>query len=350
MSHQSRIPMKFSYRLAFINHQTRLDDLSRDLTSLTAASAMTAMPVAALALDIETVNWWNQHQERVALIQLAYRQEQEMRVAVIDTLSPLDLSALRPALESTQFTKVIHNAAFDSTRLARHFGITTAPVHDTMLAARRNGERRYSLQAQAAQHLNLPLDKGAQTSDWSSRPLSPKQLDYAARDAVATLMLYEHQRARSLRGEYRLRADVSSTQTALPLLADDTPRIRHAKALPSKQASVSSGENLSAEETPQSTQDPTLSVASLALLGIITELPTRYSPERLAVSVGSERVGLAGWILDRMLGRDADMDEASAKLMIADLHHRKLITITPTHRMEASAEGTKLWHRHKSVT
>ena len=134
MSHQSRIPMKFSYRLAFINHQTRLDDLSRDLTSLTAASSMTAMPVAALALDIETVNWWNQHQERVALIQLAYRQGLEMLVAMIDALSPLDLSALRPALESTQLTKVIHNAAFDATRLARHFGITTAPVHDTMLA------------------------------------------------------------------------------------------------------------------------------------------------------------------------------------------------------------------------
>ncbi|MCP9496069.1 MAG: hypothetical protein MSG64_16600 [Pyrinomonadaceae bacterium MAG19_C2-C3] len=339
--------MKLNYRLAFINHQTRLDDLSRHLTSLIAADTTAARTgAAALVLDIETVNWWNQQHERIALIQLAYRERQEMRVAVIDSLSPLDLTALRPALESTRLTKVIHNAAFDATRLARHLGITTAPIYDTMLAARRNGERRYSLQAQAAQHLNLPLDKSPQTSDWSLRPLSPKQLDYAARDVVATLLLYEHQRERSLRGEYQMRVADASTQETLPLLAT-LPRAQHAKARTPKRAGASPDESLAAE-APQPTPDSTLSVASLALLGIIAELPSRYSPERLAVSLGDERVGLAGWIVDRMLGRDADMDEADTKMMIADLHQRRLITITPSRRMEASASGSLLWQQHKS--
>ncbi len=322
--------MKPNYRIAFINNQDRLAALCESLA-----------PVSALALDIETVNWWNQQHERVALLQLAYRERRELRVAVIDTLARLDLSVLRPALESNLATKAIHNAAFDATRLARHFEIVTTPIFDTMLAARRNGERRYSLQAQASQHLNLPLDKRTQTSDWGLRPLSPTQLDYAARDAAATLMLYEHQRGRSLRGEYHVRAGVSSTQTALPLIAS-LPGKRTLKKERVAAETRPMQESMSAEDTP-------LSVASLALLGIITELPSRYSPEQLAVSLGDERVGLAGWIIDRMLGTETDVDEAEAKMLIADLHQRKLIAITPTRRMEASAAGGKLWQQHKHI-
>ena len=37
-----------------------------------------------------------------------------------------------------------------------------------------------------------------------------------------------------------------------------------------------------------------LHAPAVALLGVLTELAGRYSPERLAVSAGSERVGLAG--------------------------------------------------------
>ena len=105
-------------------------------------------------------------------------------------------------------------------------------------------------------------------------------------------------------------------------------------------------ETMSATSQPAEADSP-LSVASLALLGIITELPSRYSPEQLAVSLGDERVGLAGWIVDRMLGTETDVDEAGAKIIIADLHQRKLITITPTRRMEATLTGGKLWQRHK---
>lgn len=328
-------PIKPSYRIAFINNPERLANLCESLAH-----------VSALALDIETVNWWNQQHERVALLQLAYRERREMRVAVIDTLARLDLTALRPTLESNSTTKAIHNAAFDATRLARHYSITTHPIFDTMLAARRNGERRYSLQAQAAQHLALPLDKRAQVSDWSLRPLSPAQLDYAARDAAATLMLYEHQRGRSLRGEYQVRPDVSSSQTALPLVAS-LPRQRILKNESKSADDRVTKESKSADAS--SAADSPLSVASLALLGIIAELPSRYSPEQLAVSLGDERVGLAGWIIDRMLGTEADVDEASAKMMIADLHQRRLINITPTRRMEASIAGGKLWQQHKHL-
>jgi hypothetical protein len=313
--------MKLDYRIAFINDQPRLRTLCEGLRS-----------VSALALDIETINWWNPQAERVALIQIAYRVGNELRVAVIDALTRLDPAILRAPLELGAATKVIHNAAFDAARLVRHYKISAAPIHDTMLAARRGGEKRYSLKAQVEKHLNLPLDKRAQLSDWSLRPLNPKQLSYAALDAVAALLLYEHQMSRGLKGDYRLRSEITDEQGALPL-GDSLPHTGRVE------------KSISADQRPPKSVD--LSDTSLALLGIITELPSRYGPEQLAVSVGEDRVGLAGWIIDRVLGKDADLDESTAKLNIAGLCQRGLVRITSTRRLEANESGRDIWQKQK---
>jgi len=315
--------MKLNYRIAFINDQSRLTAFCESLGS-----------VAALALDIETSDWWNPQHERVALIQLAYRVNHELRVAVIDALAGLDPTLLRHPLELPTTTKVMHNAGFDAVRLSRHFKISIAPIYDTLLAARRSGEKRYSLKAQVEKHLNLPLDKHAQQSDWSLRPLDPRQLDYAARDAVATLLLYEHQVKRGLNGAYRLRAENAREQSALPL-GTSLPLVGQVEG------------HAPADQRPPARAE--LSASSLALLGIITELPSRYYPEQLAVSVDDYRVGLAGWIIDRVVGTDVDLDESSARNEIAALCQRGLVRITPTRRLEANESGRAVWQKHKFV-
>ncbi|MCA1635284.1 MAG: hypothetical protein LC802_16730 [Acidobacteria bacterium] len=256
--------MKLEYRITFINHPSRLTALSERLCSVT-----------ALALDLETINWWSPQAERVALIQLAYRAGHEVRVAVIDALAPLDPTILRMPLELSGTTKVMHNAGFDAMRLMRHYQVSAGPIHDTMLAARRSGEKRYSLKAQVERHLQLTLDKGAQHSDWSLRPLSPKQLSYAALDAVATLLLYEHQISRGLKGDYRSRAGNSDEQQVALPLSDAAPSASQA--------------GQPAPATQSSPVGADLSASSLALLGIIAELPSRYSPWQLAASVGDDR-------------------------------------------------------------
>ena len=91
-----------------------------------------------------------------------------------------------------------------------------------------------------------------------------------------------------------------------------------------------------------------MSDPAIALLGIITELPSRYHPDGLAASVGSERVGLAGWIIDRTLGTAADLDEESAKLGIIELGERNLVRITATQKLEATGKGANLWFQSKS--
>lgn len=255
-----------------------------------------------------------------------------MRVSVVDALAGLDVSGLRRALESGEVVKAAHNASFDTSRLYRHFEMRVSPVHDTMLAARRAGERGCSLSAQAERHLGLRLDKGPQQSDWSARPLDPRQIAYAALDAAATLLLYEHQVARGLRGEYRPRAWDKEAQGDLPLAVSP---VRVGEALsPAPEA-----EGLPAGVEPNG--------AALALLGVIVEVPSRYGPERLAVSVGVDRVGLAGWLIDRVLGAEAEIDEDGAREAIAYLCASGLVRLTADRKLEASAEGRETWLRRK---
>lgn len=293
--------------------------------------------VTALALDIETINWWDRDAERVALVQLGFREDaaSPIRVAIIDALVGMDLSALRAPLELSLAPKAIHNASFDAMKLARHFGIFTSPIFDTMLAARRSGEKKCSLKALVETHLGFALDKTEQRSDWSRRPLTRDQLEYAALDASCTLLLYERQLARGLRGDYELPAErierPRANQTSLPLSDGALRIVSGAKAVESVQPV--SGE---------------LSRAALALLGIVTELSGRYSPEQLAVSVGSERIGMAGWIVDRMLPGEEDIDETTAKQEIAALSDRGLIQISLSRRLEATSDGKEIWQQNKT--
>ena len=314
------------YRLELINNQKKLRELSEDL-----------LRYSCIALDIETVDWWDRRREKIALVQLAYRVKTALKVAIIDTLAALDLEPLRKPLESKEIIKVIHNAAFDANKLSTHFKIQTAPIFDTMIAARWNREKKYSLKAQAALHLNIHLDKTAQRSDWGRRPLDIKQLDYAARDAYATFLLYENQLSRNLTGSYQTRTPPNEIQATLPL---DMLQIYLESSVPSATKPSAAKENtLDKKKFPSK-----LSAAGVALLGIISKLPLRFGPEQLAVSVNTEsRIGLAGWILDRGLGAESDLDEATARILIAQLTDLGLIEITTSRRLKTTEQGEELW-------
>ncbi len=90
--------------------------------------------------------------------------------------------------------KIAHNAKFDAKFLMRHCGARLGAVFDTYLASNLasagDENDRHSLEAAVNRYLDLPLDKAAQTSDWS-RELSEYQLEYAARDAQVLLPLRE---------------------------------------------------------------------------------------------------------------------------------------------------------------
>lgn len=112
---------------------------------------------------------------------------------LIDALMIDDLSPVASVLADAEIVKLVHNAAFERTVLERH-GLVLEGVVDTMsLSRQRHGVKAdggHSLKAVCARELGALLDKQAQVSDWSRRPLHPWQRDYAALDAEVLLQVY----------------------------------------------------------------------------------------------------------------------------------------------------------------
>jgi ATP-dependent Lhr-like helicase len=144
---------------------------------------------STIGLDVETTLT----SRALCLVQVATAE----RVFLIDPLEVGELEPLAEVLASERITKVIHNASFERSVLGR-YGMTIQPVMDTLAASR---ERRgkvdggHGLKAVCARELGLQLDKAEQTSDWSRRPLSARQLAYAAVDAEVLLKLAERLRS-----------------------------------------------------------------------------------------------------------------------------------------------------------
>jgi ATP-dependent Lhr-like helicase len=116
------------------------------------------------------------------------------RTYLIDPFAVGDLAPLRTVLASSRPTKVIHNARFES-RVLAGVGIELKGVFDTMTVSRtlRGPEilGGHSLAMVVERELGVALDKGAQTSNWSQRPLTNEQIRYAALDAEVLLRLHE---------------------------------------------------------------------------------------------------------------------------------------------------------------
>lgn len=297
-------------RIHFIDRREALIELVGALES-----------VNVFALDIETINWWDREAERVSLLQFALRSDAGPEVYLVDALGEVEIGLLRRPLEMGLQVKAIHNASFDAVKLLRHYGIATSPIHDTMIAARRGGDRECSLRVQAERHLGITLDKAEQRGDWSRRPLSSEQLEYAALDAFCTLLLYERQAGLGLIGDYQLKPELLRTDRARPESAGSeiTPPV----------------------DAPGSAGD--LSPLALALLGIVIELDGRYSPEHLSASVGAERVGMAGWMIDRFLGPDHEVEEDDVRQAVEGLCRSGLLSLSESRRLTATGAGRQIF-------
>lgn len=265
---------------------------------------------SAVAIDIETSNWWRPAEERVEIIQIGFRESDHLRVAICDPLAGLNPERLRRMLELGLQTKVMHNASYDAVRIARHFGIHTSPIHDTMLAARRAGEKGCSLKALVHRHLGISIDKTEQRGDWSRRPLNGEQLNYAALDAVFTLLIYELQVARSQFGDYHLRTP---------------PQPIPAQAIP--------------DSGPDQRQNPVASgVTPLgrAIIAIVSKFPSRYSTRQLAASMSDHRSGMLGWIIDQTVGSHTFIDQRMVDQEIETLLRMRLLGLDRDDRLRPS--------------
>jgi ribonuclease D len=106
------------------------------------------------------------------------------KIWCIDTLSS-SLEPLVPALTAAPCRKVIHAARQDLEAFYLTSRRIIAPVFDTQIAAACIGLKPQIGYAELDKVLlNVTLAKGQTRTDWSKRPLSPEQLDYAAEDVM----------------------------------------------------------------------------------------------------------------------------------------------------------------------
>src|SRR5262249_51850074 len=80
--------------------------------------------------------------------------------------------------------------ADDVRALRQRFDFTPAAMVDLGAVARRHGIERSGVRALAALFLGIRIPKGAKTTNWAARRLTPAQIAYAATDAWACREIY----------------------------------------------------------------------------------------------------------------------------------------------------------------
>ena len=145
----------------------------------------------AIVIDTESDSLYHFHQ-KVCLIQVATEAKSSY---LIDPLEGFPVEALRGLFEDRGLTKVFHGADYDIALLKAKAGIAVRNIYDTMIAARFLGRTEVGLQATLRDELGIAISKGNQKDDWSARPLSEEQMQYALTDVNHLLDVVSKQRA-----------------------------------------------------------------------------------------------------------------------------------------------------------
>ncbi|MCK5806091.1 MAG: HRDC domain-containing protein, partial [Lentisphaeria bacterium] len=188
-----------------------------DLQSFVARAK--ASPV--LALDTEFV-WTRTYYAGLGLIQAATLDE----TVLIDPLAVTDLSPLRTLNESPDIVKIFHDPEMDLPILARGGCGRARNVFDTRTSAGFGGlPSIWSLGKLLCELTGIDLPKTEARTDWLARPLSDKQLSYAADDVhhMARMRDLLLQRARERGNEAWLNEEMLRWEQE-SLYADRDPR------------------------------------------------------------------------------------------------------------------------------
>jgi len=126
---------------------------------------------------------------KLCLIQMASADE----VGLIDTLAPgLDLAAFYALMVNPAVTKVFHAARQDIEIIWNGAKIIPSPLFDSQVAAMVCGfGDQISYEALASSLAGARIDKSSRFTDWSRRPLSEAQIEYAASDVTHLRLVYE---------------------------------------------------------------------------------------------------------------------------------------------------------------
>ena len=112
-------------------------------------------------------------------------------VACIDPLAIDDLSPLFEAIYNPNIVKVLHSCRQDLEIFYQITGRIPEPIFDTQIAAPLLGFQENPGYAMlVSSFLNVNLNKAHTRTDWSERPLSQDQIQYAADDVIYLCKIY----------------------------------------------------------------------------------------------------------------------------------------------------------------
>jgi len=159
-----------------ITELSDLESLARDL-----------LREDVVAVDTEADSFYH-YFDKTCLVQIATRKH----AWLIDPIAlggPAELAPLAPVFASPDVRLLLHAAEYDIFVLKRDCGFEFNNLFDTMVSAQLLGYPAIGLAALIEHHFGVRLPKDEQRSDWSRRPLSEKQLTYAASDVLYLVRL-----------------------------------------------------------------------------------------------------------------------------------------------------------------
>lgn len=133
---------------------------------------------SVLAIDTEFLRE-KTYYAKLCLLQLATDDE----IAIVDPFSVRDLKVLQPLLLDEGIVKLFHAGGQDLEIINRDIGVLPRTIFDTQVAAALLGHTQQVGYGALVQSVcGVSLKKIDSFTDWSRRPLSDSQLDYAADD------------------------------------------------------------------------------------------------------------------------------------------------------------------------
>jgi len=154
-----------------VDNKERLEELAGELLRET-----------VLAVDTEADSFYH-YFDKTCLVQIGTPKHNYL----IDPLAlggPSELAPLAPIFASPDIRVIFHAAEYDIYVLKRDCGFEFANIFDTMISAQLLGYSSIGLAALIEHHFGVKVPKEEQRSDWSRRPLTDRQLNYAVGDVI----------------------------------------------------------------------------------------------------------------------------------------------------------------------
>ena len=136
-----------------------------------------------VAIDTETMGL-DPRRDRLCLVQLSSGDGNAHLVQIAK--GQKSAPNLERLLTDPAVIKLFHFGRFDIAAMKQAFGVTTAPVWCTKIAAKmvRTFTDRHGLKFLLNELVGVDVSKQQQTSDWGAEKLSDAQKDYAASDVL----------------------------------------------------------------------------------------------------------------------------------------------------------------------